>query len=696
MYANAGFTLTLQKAGPSVGSVWSDPKGIDCGPMCKSPYPSGTVVTLRAIPTLDSTFAGWSGCDSVGSDDALMCVMTMSANKTVTATFNKSTAAHVKLAINKSGDGSGMIQSYPPGMDCGSKCSDIYPQGAKVRLMPMPYEGSLFASWSGCDANATPGPSPSPPPGPTPGTSPSPPPQQNPNECTVTMSSDKTVTATFSRSAGALTLTVNKAGDGSGMVMSNPPGMECGQVCNGPYPKDAVTMLMAKADPLSTFVSWSGCDSDSVDIGPGGNNYVALCKVTMSDNKTVTATFNKNTTPGITLNVHVAGSGTGSVSSLPSGINCGSTCTTTYDANTLVTLVATAGSDSVFSTWSGCDNSENSTSAKCKVTLASGKLVTATFMGSASVRHKVIHDFDGDGKSDLLWHNQSTGTVAIWLLDGDKVKGVGSPDSAGLDWEIEATGDFDGDGKTDILFRNTVDGSLHIWFMSALTIAGHAPVNLVRISNRDWYVKAVGDFNGDGITDILFSDKGTGMLGIWSMKGADFVDARFTDQSPGMDWEVAAVADFDGDGKDDILFRSEGLGAVALWLMNGPTIKSVSLVSPLNNPKWRIVRAGDFDGDGKSDILYRNAGTGEVGIWFMYGPSVDSARIIATVKDDNWQIISVGDYDGDGMIDILWQNKSTGQLCVWSMNGATIKGKSFLGTVGDPDWFVISKGDLVL
>jgi hypothetical protein len=57
--------------------------------------------------------------------------------------------------------------------------------------------------------------------------------------------------------------------------------------------------------------------------------------------------------PSITVTVSKAGTGTGSVSSTPTGINCGTTCSITYLAGTLVTLVATPDAGSVFSGWSG-------------------------------------------------------------------------------------------------------------------------------------------------------------------------------------------------------------------------------------------------------------------------------------------------------------------------------------------------------
>ena len=74
-------------------------------------------------------------------------------------------------------------------------------------------------------------------------------------------------------------------------------------------------------------------------------------------------------------------------------------------------------------------------------------------------------DFDGDGKSDLLWRDDA-GHTALWEMDGGQIKqGVDvSGISPGAGWDVAAVEDFDGDGKSDIFWR---DGAGHscIWEM---------------------------------------------------------------------------------------------------------------------------------------------------------------------------------------------------------------------------------------
>ena len=75
-------------------------------------------------------------------------------------------------------------------------------------------------------------------------------------------------------------------------------------------------------------------------------------------------------------------------------------------------------------------------------------------------------DFNGDGKSDVLWQNDN-GTPAIWLMDGTNVIGAGAVGSnPGPSWHVDGTGDFNGDGKSDILWQND-SGQAAIWLMDA-------------------------------------------------------------------------------------------------------------------------------------------------------------------------------------------------------------------------------------
>src|SRR5207245_1401448 len=101
----------------------------------------------------------------------------------------------------------------------------------------------------------------------------------------------------------------------------------------------------------------------------------ATCTVTMSAAKSVSATFNPSSQL-FTLTVNRAGTGNGTATSSPPGINCGATCSAAYDSGTVVTLAATPAAGSTFSSWSGCNTVSGTI---CTVTMTAARSVTATF-----------------------------------------------------------------------------------------------------------------------------------------------------------------------------------------------------------------------------------------------------------------------------------------------------------------------------
>jgi uncharacterized repeat protein (TIGR01451 family) len=99
--AVATFSLTVASAGTGTGTVTSNPAGINCGAACTANFTSGTGVTLTAIAGTGSTFTGWSGGGCTGTGT---CVVTLTANTTVTATFG-GVAPGAALSITKAHTG---------------------------------------------------------------------------------------------------------------------------------------------------------------------------------------------------------------------------------------------------------------------------------------------------------------------------------------------------------------------------------------------------------------------------------------------------------------------------------------------------------------------------------------------------------------------------------------------------------------
>jgi len=117
------------------------------------------------------------------------------------------------------------------------------------------------------------------------------------------------------------------------------------------------------------------------------------------------------------------------------------------------------------------------------------------------------HDFNNDGKSDILWRNFNTGANSIWLMDGlTRLDRDALPKVSDLNWKVVGTGDFNNDGKSDILWRNFNTGANFIWLMDGLTRLDRGA--LPKVSDLGW--KVVGlegyDYNNDNAPGRILSE----------------------------------------------------------------------------------------------------------------------------------------------------------------------------------------------
>ena len=217
--------------------------------------------------------------------------------------------------------GFGTVTSVPAGINCGATCSADYALGTSVVLTASATANSYFTGWTGAGCSGT-------------------------GTCTVTAAAAASVTAAFAPN----TLTVAKGGLGTGTVTSNVGGINCGAACSANYNVGASVVLTATAPTGSYFGGWSG----------GGCSGVGTCTVTMTSATAVTATFN------LPANVTVTVWGSGTVTSAPGGINCGSGATCSALFNAPATLTAVASANFGFGGWSGaCAGTDT-----CSVTIS--------------------------------------------------------------------------------------------------------------------------------------------------------------------------------------------------------------------------------------------------------------------------------------------------------------------------------------
>lgn len=357
--ANFSPALTVTILGN--GSVTSSPAGIDCGATCSVEFPFQSTVTLAPSPGADFVFGGWSGaCSGTGS-----CTVTMDQPRAVGVIFLELFTLTVQHTVG------GSVMSTPSGIICGAACITDFPDGTPVGLTATPEPGFIFAGWSGACTGA--------------------------GACAFSLTADATATATFQP---ILSVTVAA---GSGSATSEPAGITCSSgTCTAAFPLDTIVSLTPTPSAGWAFRRWNG------DCTGSGS-----CVVTMDQPHTVGAEF------GPTLTV--TGNGSGTISGFPAGIDCGMTCSASFDVGTAIMLTPSPAFRWVFDSWSGACTGV----AGCGFVLNDPASVTATFL---PLRTVVVTVGTGGQVVSLPAGVDCGAQCSMDVVDGAEVALVAQPD----------------------------------------------------------------------------------------------------------------------------------------------------------------------------------------------------------------------------------------------------------------------------
>jgi hypothetical protein len=317
-----------------------------------------------------------------------------------------------------------------------------------------------------------------------------------------------------------------------------------------------------------------------------------------------------------------------------------------------------------------------------------------------------IGDFNGDGHPDYAVPVNS-GSVAILLGKGDGTFTNGTTITTTSPFEPTSVvvGDFDGDGDQDlaVLSANGI-GSVNIYLGNGDGTFGTPKNFKVATASSGSRLLAIGDFNEDGIQDLVATNSSLNNVAVLLGKGDGTFNTEVSyavtttatgnlGQAP---WNVVA-GDLDGDGNLDLAVASDNAGSVTILLGNGDGTFQTPTYIPTGGQQVGSVAVADFNGDNKLDLATTSAGDNAVYVLLNTTSRRNGFSFGAPTKNtmnSGPYYLTIGDFDRDGTPDIISANNSSNNVGVLIGNGDGTFANAAIYGVGGAGAIFANAGDI--
>ena len=265
-------------------------------------------------------------------------------------------------------------------------------------------------------------------------------------------------------------------------------------------------------------------------------------------------------------------------------------------------------------------------------------------------------------------------------------------------------GSFNGDSYQDLVWMNNSTDQVTVHYFGGSEGATDTGWNWLNEGGEPsgWVLAGAGDFDGNGVPDLVWEYMPTGQVTVnyyGGAGGASYLGWSWLNEAGAPGWTVVAVADMNNDGVPDLIWQNNATNQVTVNYyggLGGAVYQGWNWLNEGGEPKgWRVVGAGDFDGNGTPDLVWQYGPTRQVTVNYyggVGGATYQGWNWLNEAGVPGWTVVGAADFNGDGVPDLVWQNNATAQVTVnyyGGSGGATYTGWNWLEPAGFPGWTAV-------